>query len=802
MQSYNNPDPSTWSEILQRPTLDTRGLEKSVATILGAIRSEGDTAVRRYSEQFDGVAPAKLRVSAAEMAAAKDQVSTPLQNAIRQAASNIEQFHIRQRETPQVVETMPGVQCWRRSVGIEKVGLYIPGGTAPLFSTVLMLGVPARLASCETIVLCTPPRKDGSIDPAILFAAEVVGIKEVYKIGGVQAIGAMAYGTESVPAVYKIFGPGNQYVTAAKQQVNREDVAIDLPAGPSEVMVVADDTAVPAFVAADLLSQAEHGGDSQVVLVAFSADFINQVQQALAEQLATLPRREITAKALENSVVIQMKEREVALDLINAYAPEHLILAIEEAGLLAQRIRNAGSVFIGNYTPESAGDYASGTNHTLPTNGYARAYSGVSLDSFTKKITFQEITPNGLQKLGPIVEVMAEAEQLVAHQRAVSLRLEYLEKEVQPSETNVDQVPKAAVETLPHINYLLRENIRNLNAYSSARDEFDGSAEVYLDANENPFPGSLNRYPDPLQKEVKRAISATKGVEEEAIFLGNGSDEAIDLLIRIFCEPRRDAIMTLPPTYGMYQVSANTADVAIKKVPLDADFQPNIPAILSLSEASTKLLFLCNPNNPTGSVIPRADIIRIIRSYPGIVVVDEAYADFSSEESSLSLLKEFDNLVVLQTFSKAWGMAGARLGMAFAHPFIIKMLNRVKPPYNVNQLTQNVALDVLSRSEAIAEGIQQIIAERTQLEQALKQLSFVEKVFPSQTNFLLVRVAEAKKLYQYLLKKSIIVRNRSTQPGCENCLRMTVGTPLENRRLIEALHVFQNTINSSVSISQ
>jgi len=423
MKVYNNPARKDWSNILARPTFESNALEEKVTGILKDIKTFGDIAVKRFTTQFDKVTLETAKVTTAEIATAIAEVPAELKAAIQQAKSNIEAFHLAQKEPAKVIETMPGVKCWRKSVGIDKVGLYIPGGTAPLFSTILMLGVPAKIAGCQEIVLCTPPGKDGKVNPAILFTANLVGVTQIFKIGGVQAIGAMAYGTETVPKVYKIFGPGNQYVTAAKQVVQRDGLAIDMPAGPSEVMVVADGSANPAFVAADLLSQAEHGVDSQVVLVATNTAVVKGVQTALAKQLAALPRREFAAKALANSCTIINDNVFDVVDIINEYAPEHLILSIEAAAGVANDVTNAGSVFIGHYSPESVGDYASGTNHTLPTNGFARAYSGVSLDSFCKKITFQELSKDGLKNIGRTVELMAEAEELMAHARAVSIRL-------------------------------------------------------------------------------------------------------------------------------------------------------------------------------------------------------------------------------------------------------------------------------------------------------------------------------------------------------------------------------------------
>jgi len=419
------PERAAWPELMQRPTLDTSALETIVINILKVVKEEGDEGVRRYTHQFDQAEIEDLLVSEQEFFTAENELDTDLKAAIQLAKGNIERFHSLQQEPVQEVETMPGVRCWRKSVPIEKVGLYIPGGTAPLFSTVLMLGVPAALAACKEVILCTPPRTDGSVHPAVLYAARLSGIRNVFKVGGVQAIAAMAYGTESIPAVYKIFGPGNQYVTCAKQLVQRQGISIDMPAGPSEVLVCADHTAQPAFVAADLLSQAEHGADSQVVLIAFEEAMVQAVLAEIAQQIESLPRCEIAKSAMANSIAVVLPNRSEATDFINAYAPEHLILAVEEAGAFSAGITNAGSVFLGHYTPESAGDYASGTNHTLPTNGFARTFSGVSLDSFVKKITFQEISREGLELLGPAVMRMAEAEALDAHSKAVSIRLKH-----------------------------------------------------------------------------------------------------------------------------------------------------------------------------------------------------------------------------------------------------------------------------------------------------------------------------------------------------------------------------------------
>lgn len=424
MKLIKYPAKEDWKEILQRPVFNSSLLQEKVKAVLNDVKQNGDDAVKKYTQQFDGLILNDVVVAEKEITEAVALLPGELKIAVQTAANNIRAFHQKQTSQTEIIETMPGIQCWRKSIGIEKIGLYIPGGTAPLFSTVLMLGIPAQIAGCKEIILCSPPDKNGKLHPAILFAAQLVGVTKVYKIGGVQAIAAMAYGTETVPQVYKIFGPGNQYVTCAKQLIQQEGIAIDMPAGPSEVCVLADETANASFVAADLLSQAEHGADSQVVLVTTNQLLFANVQQEINKQLLLLPRKDIALKALENSKSILVRNMEEGIQLVNEYAAEHLIISCANDELVSQKIINAGSVFLGNYSPESVGDYASGTNHTLPTNGFAKAYSGVSLDSFVKKITFQKLTRQGLQNIAATVELMAEAEGLHAHANAVSVRLQ------------------------------------------------------------------------------------------------------------------------------------------------------------------------------------------------------------------------------------------------------------------------------------------------------------------------------------------------------------------------------------------
>lgn len=426
MEIIKYPNPDEWNKLIKRPALDVSSLFGTVQKVLDEVRTQGDEAVKKYGEQFDKVKISDLLVSETEINEAETLVDAELKEAILIAKNNIEKFHEAQKFNGNRIETTTGVTCWQKAVAIEKVGLYIPGGSAPLFSTVLMLAIPAKIAGCKEIVLCSPPNKEGKLHPAILYAAKIAGVSIIVKAGGIQAIAAMAYGTESVPKVYKIFGPGNQYVTAAKQLVSLKEVAIDMPAGPSEVEVIADKNANPEFIAADFLSQAEHGPDSQAILVTTSEEIVEPVVKAVQEQLEKLPRKEITEKALLHSRIIVLKDDTEVIRFTNQYAPEHLIIQTNNYDFIADQITNAGSVFMGAYTPESAGDYASGTNHTLPTNGYARSYSGVNLDSFIKKITFQEITKEGIRNLGNTIEVMAAGEQLDAHRNAVTIRLSSL----------------------------------------------------------------------------------------------------------------------------------------------------------------------------------------------------------------------------------------------------------------------------------------------------------------------------------------------------------------------------------------
>jgi histidinol dehydrogenase len=809
MKVLNNPSQQELKLNLARPVLQADNLETLMEEIFVEVKENGDSALKQFIERFDKVSLETLEVSPEEWKEAENLISSELKSAIKTAARNIGRFHASQICREHEVETSEGVFCWRKAVGIQNVGLYIPGGTAPLFSTVLMLGIPAKIAGCVNRILCTPAMKNGKINPAILFAAQIAGITRIFKVGGAQAIAALSLGTESIPKVDKVFGPGNQYVTAAKVYAQRFGMAIDMPAGPSEVLVAADDSVRASFIAADLLAQAEHGVDSQVVFLTDSFSFAEQVQTELAIQWKDLPRAEIAKQALENSVAVIVKVEDWA-GIINAYAPEHLIVMGKYENLIVANVVNAGSVFIGQYTAESFGDYASGTNHTLPTAGYARSYSGVSLDSFVKKITYQRVTERGLLNLGKTVVTMAEAEELHGHANAVTIRYISLRRTLsmtagsfsgksgyqtllpQDSET-VNSVVRLSVRNEVEdvsnstigIERFIRSDLRNVKPYSSARDEFVGTGEVFLDANENGLLTEYNRYPDPLQKELKQAISKVKNIPVKNLFLGNGSDEVLDLIFRLTATPFLDSVAYLNPSYGMYAVLAKINGLRTVEINLDKELQVSVEVILQGVEGS-RILVLCNPNNPTGGIIQKEDLLEIVRRFRGIVVVDEAYIDFCPEFSLAAEVENYANLIVVQTLSKAFGMAGLRIGMAIASKEWVDALNTIKPPYNLSSLVQKTAVDVLNSTNW--ENVKQtIVSEKKRLVKFLNNCKSVEKVFSSQANFILFKTQNANEVYEKLIEKGVVVRNRITQFNCENSLRVSIGSVDENNCFIEIM---------------
>ena len=776
MKCFVNPEPKSWDALIERPTRDYSELNTLVEGVFQEIEKRGDKALIEFARTYDKAELDTLRVSNSEIDDAAEKLSEDLKEAIKTAAKNIRHFHEAQRTSEVYIETQQGVSCWQKKTPIEKVGIYIPGGTAPLFSTVLMLAIPATIAGCKEIVLCTPQQADRPIAPEILYAAKLCGVSSVHPLGGVQAIAALAIGTESVSKVYKIFGPGNQFVTAAKQYAAQKWVAIDMPAGPSELLVYGDETSIPSFIAADLLSQAEHGSDSQVVLVATDASLPEKVNKELDMQLQSLSRKGFAKDALENSRTVVFSDSKTAADFINYYAPEHYIIASEHPEMMLDRVKNAGSVFIGNFTPESAGDYASGTNHTLPTNGFARQYNGVNLDSYLKAITFQRISPLGITKIGPAIEEMARAESLTAHERAVTKRLEFLKgKPIQESKFNLEE------RVQPHL--------RTAEVYSSARDEFKDKNKDYtwLDANENPFNTGYNRYPDPQQTLLKEKLAELWEVDRNQLFIGNGSDEVLELLFQLLTKPSKSNVVAIDPSYGMYQVLAEKYDIHYRRVGLNEQFDLNANELLSKVDPMTAMVFICSPNNPTGNHLDLEQIIQVIERANTLVVVDEAYIDFSERPSLVHLLGRYSNLIVVRTLSKAYGLAGLRLGVAVSPSELVNWMNRIKPPYNVNALSQNVALERLQASKDIVGEIELLKEQREELNKALEQCPWVSKVFPSDSNFILVRVDDAKSRYDALVEKGFVVRNRSSQFNCENTLRISVGTVQENKKLISYL---------------
>jgi len=769
MEIIVNPERDRWPSLSQRITRDNSEIHSRVRSIIDRVSTGGDNALRQICSEIDGFCSSNLKVGEDEFREAELSMGSKVREAIDTAFDNIYAFHKAQLPKQITVCTAAGVTCVQKPVPIGSVGLYIPGGTAPLFSTVLMLGVPSLIAGCPGRILCTPAGKDGKLCPELLYSAQKCGIKDIWKIGGAQAVAAMAYGTESIPKVDKIFGPGNRYVTMAKQIVSGVNTSIDMPAGPSEVLVIADSSSNPAFVAADLLSQAEHGRDSQVILLCLDEDFAHRVNEEVIRQSKLLGRHEMVEGSLSGSRFIIFHDKEKLLEFANFYAPEHLIISTSDADVLAGKITSAGSVFIGAYTPESAGDYASGTNHTLPTSGWAHSFSGVNIDSFIRKMTLQKITPEGLGKLSGTIIEMAEAEGLQAHAEAVRVRLAASRPEIESASFDILS--------------LVRDNIKSLAPYSCARDEFDGKSSVMLDANENPYENGVNRYPDPRQRKLKEKISLIKGVPADEIFVGNGSDEAIDLIYRIFCNPGRDNVVAIAPSYGMYKVAADINDIEYRPVLLNEDYSLDTDKLLAAADGLTKAIFICSPNNPTGNAFPREQILDIARRFRGIVVVDEAYIDFSDKGTLVSCLP--DNVIVLQTMSKARAMAGLRIGLAFASRDIINLFNKVKYPYNVSCAAMDKCLQVLDYD--YDKDIVNIKAERSRMFEQLGKLPSVRQVYQSDANFLLVKVDDPDRTYRLLVENEIIVRNRNSVKGCAGCLRITVGTPSENDKLLKMM---------------
>jgi histidinol dehydrogenase len=788
---YDLLDAGARRAALSRPA--AAGREELIALVratIARVRAEGDAALLDYAQRFDGGAPVNLRVPREEIDAAAAGLGSDAIAALRRAIDNVRKFHLAQVAPPVVVETSPGVHCERILRPIDAVGLYVPGGSAPLPSALVMSAVPAAIAGCGRRILCSPGTRAGRIDPVILATARLCGIDEVFAIGGAQAIAAMAYGTATIPKVDKIYGPGSAWVTAAKQLVADDPAgaALDLPAGPSEVLVIADDTADPSFVAADLLAQAEHDPLSQSILLTTSAGLAREVQARAIEFAARLSRREILRQSLDRSRILVFTDLESAFAVSNEYAPEHLILHVRDARRWLERVRAAGSVFLGPWSPEPLGDYCSGTNHVLPTYGYARAYSGLSVADFQRRITVQELTPAGLAGLGPTASTLARLEGLDAHALAVDLRLQQLRTLEIPPQRDIDAVMTLA-----------RPSIRALRAYEHA--QWDPRFER-LHANESPWEPavptgdaevSLNRYPEPQPLALVSALARLYDVPTNALLVGRGSDEIIDLLTRAFCEAGRDSVIVCPPTFGMYAVAAHAQGARVLEVPLRSDFGLDMPAVERAIDQNAKILWLCSPNNPTGNLLDLANVERLLELAKGrcIVAVDEAYAEFSSAPSWIARLAEYPHLVVLRTLSKAHGLAGSRIGTLIADPAIVALLRKIIPPYAIAASSAHEALRALDEGVLgiTRARIAELIRERQRLALALEASAAVRRVWPSEANFLLVQTDDARATMERLRATGLLVRDFSGRSGLADAVRISIGTPEQNSRVIAALGV-------------
>lgn len=746
MNTIINPSRDRWPSLTRRPVADPEALWSDVAVIMDDVRNEGDVAVRRWTLRFDAVDITASRVPDDVLQRSLSMLDADVITAMRTAAGNIRAFHQAQRRSIVEVETMPGLTCRMETRSIDAVGLYVPGGSAPLCSTVLMLAIPAVEAGCERIAICSPPDPStGHPHVSIMAAAALCGIREVHAIGGVQAIAALTWGTESVMPVKKIMGPGNAWVTAAKQRASLYGVAIDLPAGPSEVLVLCDDTADADAVAADLLAQSEHGADSQVVLVTTSTALAERTYRALDEHLTVLPRKDIAGRALEHGLAIVFDDRDEAIAFTNAYAPEHLIVIMDDGDpdcleRICSRITAAGSVFLGPYTPESLGDYASGTNHTLPTGGWAGRVSGVTLDSFCVTMTVQRATKSALHAIASTVTTLARTERLEAHARSVTQRL----------------------------------------------------TPILLNANENafgsPFGDDLHRYPDPACTDLRQALGRYYDLPTDRIVCGNGSDELIDLAIRALCEPRRDVIVNTPPTFVMYDRCAAASKVDVRNVRRKDGFALDVDGVIEAVDDGVRMIVVCSPNNPTGNASPLAEIRRLLRETSAYVVVDHAYIEFAKDADCTSMVMSEDRLIVLRTLSKAWGLAGLRCGVLLAHPDVVRAIDAIRAPFNLSSMTQRMATDAIRRHvETMEENVRAIGEERRWLATQLMLIGSVIDVHPSSANFLFVRMRDADIAMASLERHGIVIRSRADDPDCVGHLRITVGTREQNIQVVDAL---------------
>jgi histidinol dehydrogenase len=814
---WNSLSASEQEAALQRPAQrDPKATAAAAQEIIDAVRQNGDAALRELTLRFDGVRLTEFAVTSEEFAAAEQALTRAQHAAIDTAIATVRAFHAAQGAPPLRIETAPGVLCERLSVPVRAVGLYVPAGSAPLPSTAIMLGVPAALAGCPVRIMCTAPTQSGTADPAVLVAARKAGVQHVFKVGGAQAIAAMAYGTASIPKCDKLFGPGNAWVTAAKLLVANDaaGAAADLPAGVTEVMVIADHTARAAFVAADLLAQAEHSSEAQALLVTPAAALADRVADEVRRQMATLSRAGILRASVANMRLLVVDSLATAFGIANHYAPEHLLLQIAEPRAWLGQVSAAGSVFLGHWSPESMGDYCSGPNHTLPTYGYAKAYSGLALEDFQKRITVQELSADGLRGLGPAAQILAGLEGLDAHAAAVTIRLAALTRgdvpagiaagaEVPPASTQGAAAARHAAASDP-VLALARPEILTLKPYAHAAWL---PTLTRLHANEAPWrpagdttEAGLNRYPEPQPEALVRRLAELYGISADRLLVTRGSDEAIDLLSRIYLRPGLDAILQCTPTFGMYQVAARIQGAEVIEVPLDRarGWAVDVDGLLSAWTPRVKLVYLCSPNNPTANSLDRAALETICRALDGkaIVVIDEAYIEWSAASAAAShsasltpWLARFRTLAILRTLSKAHALAGARVGALLGAAEMIQLAKRVIPPYCLSQATIEAALRAL-RPEDIAASrarLEALLAEREYLRRGLEACRLVEKVWPSDANFLLLDCRDADAFMRSSIAGGLIVRDLRAHPALPRALRVSVGTRAQNDALLTSL---------------
>lgn len=779
--NWSQLSPQEKIQILSRP-LDLGAPADQVREIILQVKEKGYEAILHYTEKFDRVrmGSAQLKVSPQEVVDSLGLISDELRQALIQAARNIEKFHRAQKASALKISVQSGVVCEQVERPIQRVGIYVPGGSAPLFSTVLMLAIPAKIAGCGEIVVATPPQSDGSIHPAILAACQLAGVDEIIKVGGAQAIATLAFGCEELSPVMKIFGPGNSWVTEAKRQVTQlcPSLGCDLPAGPSEVLVIVDESAHAEFVAWDLLSQAEHGPDSQVILVSPNKNKIMEVLTLIEKIVPELDRQKIVQKSLSSSRAIICSDLGEAVEISNLYAPEHLIIDTQNARELLPRVESAGSVFLGPWSPESVGDYASGTNHVLPTSGAANYTGGVSLQSFVKKMSVQELSSEGLFQLAPTVEVMAQEEGLFCHSQAVAVRRKRAAVLRAPSVATEEKIDPEAL-----VKKLVRPTIGAMRPYSSARSH--GQAQVLLDANEWPW-SSQSRYPEPQPEVLIHRLANLYGVSGDNVLVTRGSDEAVDLLLRTFCEPSQSSIMVHPPTFEIYAHAARIQGARVIEVPLDEEFDLDKEQIVRMiaSESDLRLIFLCSPNNPTGNCLTSSRIETVLQQAgdSALVVIDEAYIELAEQASWVSRLQDFPQLVILRTLSKYWAAAGLRCGVALAHPAIITQLRKVLAPYPIAEPVVTMVLEHLKQQPP---SLAKLFEVKAQVQEILEKMPYVAKVWPSDANFMLVTFHDSNWVFENLLKVGIRVRDRSHL--WPNSLRISLGYGTESEKLLQAL---------------